>query len=107
MDDPRKRPTVADRIDTQMFRSHCQDWTANDDAVEQCFAIADEVDYLRAVNAAADKLVAAQKDELHGLRAAVRDDRDAAWSAAISRAYDDGLLNCDPWDIGPEEADRD
>jgi len=39
---------VADPIDTNAFRSHCQDWTGNDDAIEQCFAMADEVDRLRA-----------------------------------------------------------
>ena len=48
---------MADPIDTDAFRSHCQDWTGNDDAIEQCFAIADEVDRLRAVRDAVQRVV--------------------------------------------------
>lgn len=48
-----------------------------------------------------DRLVA----EVRRLRAALNN-RDAAWEARLQQAYDDGDLNCDPWDIWPSEADR-
>ena len=45
-----------------------------------------------------DRLVA----EVRRLRAALNN-RDAAWEARLQQAYDDGDLNCDPWDIWPQE----
>ena len=54
-------------LDTDSFRSHCQDWLGvNDDAVERCFAMADEVDRLRAeVEATGRDLNDAVDDAVH------------------------------------------
>ena len=41
-------------IDTAKFRSHCQDWLGfNEYAVDECFALCDEVDRLRGLLARA------------------------------------------------------
>lgn len=54
------------------------------------------------VEAHTDDHVLVDLPEVERLRAEVNA-RDTAWVERLKRAYDDGDLNCDPWDIWPEE----
>ncbi len=75
-------------IDTAKFRSHCQDWLGfNEYAVDECFALCDEVDRLR------------------GLLARGLDAIEAIWGDHICDCHRGHCFDCaSPWPCPTEQA---